>query len=345
MVPGTRAKVVTGLVLLPIVAAIGFARFGHRSVFHKETVAPAGTILGGKETSGTAIVLRNAAENALGEPFRRGSLPQPLLAVSGDDGAAQLAKQVSANSDKSAAAFLTALEMSGIGVRGSDGGLLIRPSDSNQGFAIRDAEVAAAMKLYGDGLTLKLQDVADALKKASPEIKDAPVADLVLKGIINSMDSDKPTLRFWARFLAELWKQSAKPCDVQHDNCDTAELHVDPLQFMLIMHRLAGDLVATSSQSTGRSVSPTLSYHSERGVLRNAALIRASMIESVAPASASDATPVPTLPSCIGDETQGNIMDLTALGLNIAFGELLGYLEEHGVDAAGGLGRTRPLPA
>jgi hypothetical protein len=38
--------------------------------------------------------------------------------VSGDDDAAQLAKQVSANSDNSAAAFLTALEMSGIGVRG-----------------------------------------------------------------------------------------------------------------------------------------------------------------------------------------------------------------------------------
>jgi hypothetical protein len=218
--------------------------------------------------------------------------------------------------------------------------LLIRPSNSNQGFGIRDAEVAAAMKLYGDGLTLKLQDVAEARTTASPEIRDAPVADLVLEGIIKSMDSDKPALRFWARFLAELWKQSAKPCDVQHDNCDAAELHVDPLQFMLIMHHLAGDLAAASSQSTGRSVSSTLSYHSERGVLRNVALIRTSLIESVAPASTSDTTPVPTLPSCIGDETQGNIVDLTALGLNTAFGELLGYLEEHGMSAAGSLGRN-----
>ena len=340
MVPGTRAKVVTGLVLLPVVVAIGFGRFGHRNVFHKGTIAPTGTTLGAKQTSETTIVLRNAADNELGEPFRRGSLPQPLSAVSGDDDAAQLAKQVSANSDNSTAAFLTALEMSGIGVRGPDGGLLIRPSNSNQGFPIRDAEVAAAMKLYGDGLTLKLQDVAEALTTASPEIKDAPVVDLVLKGIIKSMDSDKPALRFWARFLAELWKQSAKPCDVQHDNCDAAELHVDPLQFMLIMHHLAGDLVAASSQSTGRSVSSTLSYHSERGVLRNVALIRTSLIESVAPASTSDTTPVPTLPSCIGDETQGNIVDLTALGLNTAFGELLGYLEEHGMSTAGSLGRN-----
>jgi hypothetical protein len=40
-----------------------------------------------------------------------------------------------------AAALPTALEMSGTGVRSPDGSLLIRPSSSNQGFAIRDAEM------------------------------------------------------------------------------------------------------------------------------------------------------------------------------------------------------------
>jgi hypothetical protein len=340
MFPGPRAKVVTGLVLLPVMVVIGLGRFGLRNVFHKKTIAAAGTTLAAKQTSETAIVLRNAADNALGEPFRRGSLPQPLPAVSGDDDAAQVAKQVSANNDTSAAAFLTALDMSGIGVRGLDGSLLIHPTKSNQGFTIRDAEVAAAMKLYGEGLTLKLQDVSDALTKAAPQLKGAPVADLVLKGIIKSMDSDKPALRFWARFLAELWKQSPKPCDVQHDNCDAADLHVDPLQFMLIMHRLAGDLAAVSSQSTVLPASSRSSYLNKRGVLRNAALIRTSMNANVSegPANASDAPPIPALPSCIGDETQGNIMDLSALGLNTAFGELLGYLEGLGMSAAGRLG-------
>ena len=108
MFPGTRAKLVTGLVLLPVVVVIGFGRFGLRNVFHKKTIAAAGTTFAAKQTSETTIVLRNAADNALGEPFRRGSLPQPLPAVSGDDDAAQLAKQVSANNDNSAAAFLTA---------------------------------------------------------------------------------------------------------------------------------------------------------------------------------------------------------------------------------------------
>jgi hypothetical protein len=113
MLRGTRAKVVTGLVLLPIVAVIGFGRFGLRNVFHKKTIAAAGTTLGAKQTSERIVVLRNAADNALGEPFRRESLPQPLPAVSSDDDAKQLAKQVSANNDNSAAAFLTALDMGG----------------------------------------------------------------------------------------------------------------------------------------------------------------------------------------------------------------------------------------
>lgn len=341
MLTGTRAKVAAGLLLLPVVVVLGLGRPGLRNVFHKITIAAAGSTPNAKQTSATTILLRNALDNALGEPFRRGSLPQPLPAVSGDDAPAQLAQQVSANNDNSAAAFLTALEMAGIGVRGADGSLLIHPTSSNQGFAIRDAEVAAAMKLYGEGLTLRLEDVSDALKKAAPQLKDVPVAGLILKGIIRSMDSDKPALRFWGRFLAELWKQSSNPCDVQHDNCDAADPRLDPLQFMLIMHRLAGDLAAISPQSTEW---PILPYHNERGVLRNAALIRTSMSDSADSVTASDAPPsVPALPSCIGDETQGTIMDLSALGLNTAFGELLGYLEEHGMDSAGRLGTNAAI--
>ncbi len=333
----TRSKIVIGLVLLPVLVAIGFGRFGIRNVFHKKTIAASGTTRDAKQTSATTILLRNALDNALGEPFRRGLLPQPLPAVSGDDDAEQLAKQVSANNDNSAAAFLTALQMAGIGVRSADGSLLIHPSISNQGFSIRDAEVAAAMKLYGEGLTLRLEDVSDALKKATPQLRDVPVAGLVLKGILRSMDSDKPALRFWARFLAELWKQSPNPCDVQHDNCDPADLYLDPLQFMLIMHRLAGDLAAISPPSTAWPIFP---YHNERGVLRNAVLVETSMSTSVVLASASDPPQIPALPSCIGDETQSNIMDMIALGLNTGFGELLGYLEEQGISSAGRLGKN-----
>ena len=75
----------------PLVVGIGFGLVGLRNVFPKETIAAAGTNLDAKQTSQTTIVLRNAADKALGEPFRRGSLVQPLPTGTGDDDAAQLA--------------------------------------------------------------------------------------------------------------------------------------------------------------------------------------------------------------------------------------------------------------
>src|ERR1041385_5714229 len=90
-----------------------------------------------------------------------------------------------------------------------------------QGIVIDAWEVAALAKLFGDGLQTRLTDFSNSFAATIRPLKNAPVADLFLKGLRTSAQSDQPSLRFWADFIAELGRQSAQPYDLLSPDLDT----------------------------------------------------------------------------------------------------------------------------
>jgi hypothetical protein len=349
---GKRGKIGALLAILLLISGVGFSAWhrressGRSNIF--EVIPTANQNGETPATAGDVVIADSSKGNALAGPFESGSLPQPLPVSddNADSAAIELAKRVAANDDKSAAAFLAAVQMAGIGVRSPDGALLPGGNNPGQGIALHDWEVAAMLKLYGQGLTLKLQDVSEGIKKNFPEFRDAPVAELILKSVGGDMNSDKPDLRFWARFLAGLWLHSPRTCDLQRGDCDPATVHLDPLQFTLILHRLAGDLTAHSSGAHTKAGSRRF-FPRRNGpwTLTNAStrsscgvnLIMTNYVDTPAPAAP------PKLPSCLTDGTIGTIMDIAALGLNTGFGQLISYLEEKGVSGTGAYGRSATI--
>jgi hypothetical protein len=146
--------------------------FGHRA----SSVHGGATVVGSAAAaeSGSVVVIADSTKgNRLAEHFQNGSLPQPLPNSNDDaDLAAHLLVQkISTNDGNSAPAFLSTLRRAGIGVSPSDRRLLLDGGLSSQWITLHDWEVAAMLKLYGEGLTLKLQDVSDAMAQPRPRSK------------------------------------------------------------------------------------------------------------------------------------------------------------------------------
>jgi hypothetical protein len=163
-----------------------------------------------------------------------------------DEQAAALAKAVVAGDDSSIAALYAAILASGYGVRDSDGSVL-QTTEQKQGLAFNAWEVAATAKLYGQGYGVTLGHLSDAFTRNVPAFKDVPLANALLEGIRAGAKSAQPAVRFWARFIVELGRNSAAPYDLL-GTVDPARIRLDAAQFALILSRLTGDLAVLEKQ-------------------------------------------------------------------------------------------------
>ena len=184
---------------------------------------------------------------AMGTAFRTGRLPEPLRKPqgTGDEVAALLAKKVSARDKDSLPALLAAIMNAGFAIRDADGSIT-QTVDPGQGLVFDAWEVAAMAKNYGEGKTTTLKYLADGLKSI-PALKVAPLDQILLQGIRDHAKGNQPLMRFWARFIVELGRNSERPYDMLVEN-NAEGIRLDAAQVALILQRLSGDLYSLAKK-------------------------------------------------------------------------------------------------
>lgn len=187
---------------------------------------------------------------AMAGAFHSGHLPSPLSQPTGspDKAAAELAKRIMAEDDQSTGALLTALQMSGFSVRAEDGSIAVASVKPGQGIVFDAWETAAMAKLFGDGMQIRLVDLSNALAGSLSPLKGVPLPELFLDGLRSAAQGGDPAKRFWALFIAELGRQSAKPYDLLMQDTDPASINLDAIQALMILRRLTTDLMIVNGK-------------------------------------------------------------------------------------------------
>lgn len=350
-----RGKIIAGLVLALVVAVTLGSLAGYRLIKRAFGNAPSAAQPTQRVPSNNkeatvlpvalpALVIRG---EAMAQAFRSGRLPAPLPQPEGapEQAAAELAKRVMAEDEQSTAALLTALQLSGFSVRGEDGSLAFESVKPGQGIVIDAWEVAALAKLFGDGMQTKLMDFSSAFARTVPPLKDAPVAALFLDGLRAAAQGSQPAMRFWADFIAELGRQSAKPYDLLTPDLDTAKVDLDAIQVSLILRRLVADLMLLDGNKNQKAqwapfrvrdwTSPRWEPASYRFKGEGRRHIRDAVWH---PADGPNLRLVQegggsNLP-CTLKELEAQILDSNAYLAGKGFDKMLEYLGEHGMEGA-----------
>jgi hypothetical protein len=178
----------------------------------------------------------------MAKAFTDGKLTEPARLPRGnvDQQAAALAKAVSLRDESATAALYAAVLAAGYAVRDTDGSVM-QTQERGQGLVLDAAELAATAKLYGEDYGVMLSHFSNSFTQTIPELRDVPLANLVLDGIRAGANSPNPSVRFLSRFIVELGKNSEPSTDLM-GNVDPTKTRLDAIQVALITSRLAGDL-------------------------------------------------------------------------------------------------------
>src|SRR5579863_4448368 len=242
--------------LVPLVLAAVWVVATHRNRTTHFLGPSRGDAAGAGQSGGDMPVPR---ARSMADAFRSGQLPQPLPVPAGDldQAAVELAKKISARDEQSTASLMTALQLSGFGIRSEKGDLLAKLTEQSQGMAFSAFSVAAMAKMYSDGWHISLEDLSLILSKTVPEFGTVPLSDILATGITKTSDGPQP-LRFWGRLIVELGKQSSPSYDLSVEKVDPASVELDSIQTTLIMQRLYGDMGSLAAHD---GTAPTRSSH------------------------------------------------------------------------------------
>ena len=278
--------------------------------------------------------------------WENGELPTPLPVPPGnvDEVAAVLARKVTAKTDESVPALLTALQMAGFFVTDRNGQAVLAPADGKgQGLVVNGWEVASMAKMLGDGRGVTLAELGDGLESVPllsrlPQ-KNQNVGGLLIEGIrANAANTGNPYLRAWARFIIELGRNSAKGYDIEKAG-STSEIELDPVQHLLITRRLYGDLWGQAEKARFQMLSTAaaadraepqfvrVSFGPNRGAASSttfADLPPAYTNKGTSPAPDGDEKQLP----CRMDGNAPTVMDAGGTLSGVGWDKLLGYLED-----------------
>ena len=249
-------------------------------------------------------VLKPSTNEKLAAAFNTGRLPEPSRKPQGtpDQVAAALAKSVAAGDDQSMPALLTALMTAGFGVRDSDGAVT-QTVEPGQGLVFEAWEIASMAKMYGERRTVELAELSAGLKSV-PELKEAPFEKIILNGIRKHAVSQHPEMRFWARFIIELGRQSHEPYDL----LSTENVRIDAIQSALILRRVSGDIYALGKRSQQ-------ALHKSNSRSDKIAINKLRYAHS------------PQTQPCRQSDMEATISDIRATALTTGFGELVSWVE------------------
>lgn len=294
---------VTCLLLVSVFAA--YIGRGSRAVSRSPAgVEDAVTRRAGAAQPSAAVVPVRAAAPRLSSPTA--PLPPPAT-VSGnpDEQAARLVEQMMAGGHEAVSALVATLQKSGFPVRDADGRIVLEPAGQSQGIVFELWEVNALADLVADrqAVAAPLDSVAQALASSLPQLKDAPMTDLLLAGVRRHATGADTPLSFWSLIIVELGRQARRhdPYDLL-GTVDPKQTHLDSIQIALITKRLAADLAAFSNPDKTK---------------KQAFAPRWSLIPAVHAAG----------PPCGYEGVEAEIRDWMATVVTTAFGELLDYLD------------------
>jgi hypothetical protein len=269
-----------------------------------------------------------SSRHIMAAAFESRRLPEPLPIPTGDPDktAEELAKKIAARDEQSTAALMAALEMAGFGIRNPGGQLIVQPSGASQGMAFDIFSVSAMAKLFNDGWQISLADLSVILSKAIPEYQKLPLSELLADGIVKTTNGDQP-LRFWARLIVELGKQSPAHYDFAGGKLDPATVQLDSVQTSLILTRLYGDMMGHVKPAAAAAVRPS-AQRNDRAVFLRPAVFHPTRELRLLPTAAQDGgSDSPCDLGDIGD----NIMDLNAIIKTTEWEKLLDFEKQEGI--------------
>jgi hypothetical protein len=337
----SKAIVIVSVVLLAVVTiasvfAYRTAKWALGRIRPSEITANGSPAGSGSQTEGDESAHLRAMEAmrtvktwniAMAEAFSSGILPKPLPSPIGDPDqvAATLAKQIAARDANSTPALLTALQMAGFSIRGTEGKIEGQPTGPSQGIALNAWQVAAMAKLYGNGANLTLADVGAILDKLFLGAEKVPITDLLVESIRSASKGRKPS-RFLARFIAELGRNSSNPYDLLSGKVDASEAHVDAVQLRLIIIRLAADVGAARPTPSSRARPTAWEYDAgfESPLVLRPAVFHPGEAKLLLVDQESGGEDVP----CKLDDYQLTYLDGSAIADSLLFDKLLEGLEE-----------------
>lgn len=324
------------LILIFLILSNGLSAFGQagRGTGNSKTAPKTASKTASKTTPKTESneTLVSPTSPAMSAAWNSGKLPEPLPVPDGgsDEAAAFLAGKVAARSDESIPALLTALQLAGFFVTNQDGTHFLTPANGRgQGLPINGWEVASAAKMYGEGKTTNLAELAEKLRSI-PAFKQADVGGFLLEGVRrNAANDENPYLRVWARFISELGVNSSAKYDVL-GGAKPEDVEIDAIQHLLIVRRLYGDLYALSEKYKPQTVPVQADFSGSA----EPQFVKAGLVESgFAPVEISSSIPAVTPPDkqppCKMDGNVPTIMDAAATATGVGFDQFLGYLEDN----------------
>jgi len=262
--------------------------------------------------------------------FKNGELPAPLAAPSGsvEEQAAMLAEMVAAGDENSTAALITAFKTAGYGLRDKEGEVSFN-QENWQGIGIDAWEIAAISKLYGSGYGVGLGRFGDSLSILAPEWKKETNVRDIVASIRNASFSPNQSTRFWANFIIEMGRRADTPFDLRVDD-DVKYARLDAVQLALILTRLAADVnfLSKNPRRQAQIEQPKQDYFVKASYRNDLNVQKTNLVQAnFAHNKAANLTADGDAPPCTMGELDSLILDLTATGAGIGFGELLKYLE------------------
>lgn len=236
--------------------------------------------------------------------FAASGLPAPkdFGGAPNDALAAVLAKKITNYDEDNLPILITMLQRAGFFIINRDNKVLYQPtSGTGMGLGFYDFEVAGMYKLSRRGIVSSVEKFAVQMGKETPTLPPSRFAELMMQDLKIAANSSNKTVRFGARLIIEIGKNSPQPVDLSSANSPGVPINI--IQASLWERRLIGDIVAF--------------------VQKDSAIFQPALPRKN-PFNFTRASYVPTLtPPCATTEVEGLILDASSLGITTGHGQLL----------------------
>ncbi|MCW5962120.1 MAG: hypothetical protein KIS76_18315 [Pyrinomonadaceae bacterium] len=239
--------------------------------------------------------------------FAASGLPAPedFGGAPNDALAAALAKRLTDYDEDNLPLLITTLQRAGFFIINENQKVLYQPTTgSGMGIAFYDFEVAGMLKLSRRGFVSSVEQLSTQIGKDTPEIPPSQVASLMMRDLRTSANSSNKLVRFWARLIVELGKNSQQSVDLLSTNSATVPLSV--IQTSLWERRLIGDVIAFAQNASAKN-----RFDQKRDDRLN--LVKANYFSP---------------PPCQTNDIESLVMDASSLGITTAHGQFLEKIAE-----------------
>jgi Putative Ig domain len=280
----------------------------------------------------TATNVTGSASFALSLAVNAAVTAPPIDTAAIDTKAQTLAVQILGGGDQTLTYVQQAVLAAGFGILAQDGTLTRPDPPASQGMQFTQWDIYVMSKGILNGGYTGLTDFGAAVQQDFPEIDATEfITHLIADINTQSQSTTNAGLRLWARLIIDLGQQAEVPYDLTDPNLDPTTVDLSPLQLGLIAQRFVGDLTIMASAAPQGTSNLNIAAPGTPAI-KALTFTRAS--------GGRVRVQADTSPPCTLTDAQSTFMDGVALGGSKGFDGVISYLEEHGVNAAGTIGKV-----